>query len=258
LTYSKSEKELKLFLDEKFQLFYVKDFIANDPLSIPHRFTLLQDIEIMAFWTAVISWGNRKSIINSANLLTRLMEDRPYEFIMNHNEKELKRFESFIHRTFQPTDALGFIQFFKRHYSMHNSLEEAFLIDGKCTDIKSSLLAFHNYVFSDEEIIAHRTKKHIATPANQSTCKRLNMFLRWMVREGKSGIDFGLWKCIKPAQLMMPLDVHVDRIGRQLGLITRAKSDWTTVEELTNNLKKFDPKDPVKYDFALFGYGVNV
>jgi uncharacterized protein (TIGR02757 family) len=256
LANNKSDIELKLFLDEKFQLFYIKDFIANDPLSIPHRYSKQQDIEIMAFWTAVISWGNRKSIINSANNLARLMEDRPYDFIMHHNDRELMRFESFIHRTFQPTDALGFIQFFKRHYSNYDSLEDAFLIDGKCPDIKSSLISFHQYVFSDEDHVAARTKKHIASPLNQSTCKRLNMFLRWMVREGKSGIDFGLWHRIHASQLMMPLDVHVDRVGRHLGLITRQKSDWTTVEELTANLKKYDPEDPVKYDYALFGMGV--
>jgi uncharacterized protein (TIGR02757 family) len=254
---NKKNKEMKLFLDEKFHLFYNRDFIPQDPLSIPHRFSKLQDIEIVAFWTSMISWGQRKSIINSAEKLIQLMDNRPYEFIMNYTKKDLIHFESFVHRTFQPIDALGFLQFFRNHYSNFDSLEEAFLINGKYIDAKLNLTKFHNYFFTNEDEIAKRTKKHIATPVNKSTCKRLNMFLRWMVREGKSGIDFGLWKNINPSQLMMPLDVHVDRVGRQLGLITRTKSDWETVEELTQNLRLFDPKDPVKYDFVLFGLGVN-
>jgi uncharacterized protein (TIGR02757 family) len=253
----KSDKELKLFLDEKFQLFYNKDFIPQDPLSIPHRYDKLQDKEIMAFWTAMISWGNRKSIINSANKISEYMGGSPYDFILNHSDKDLTPFETFVHRTFQPIDALGFISFFRRHYQTYDSLEDAFLVKGRCENVKSSLIKFHNSIFTqDREDIAIRTKKHIATPANKASCKRLNMFLRWMVREGKSGIDLGLWKRIKPAQLMMPLDVHVERVSRSLGLITRKQSDWQTVEELTENLRLFDQNDPVKYDYALFGLGV--
>ncbi len=252
-----NDKKMKLFLDEKFHFFYNKDFIPQDPISIPHRFSKKQDVEIMAFWTSMIAWGNRKSIINSANKIAELMDNSPHDFILNHSDEDLKKFEHFIHRTFQPIDALGFIHFFKRHYQVSDTLEEAFLINGKFENAKTNLIHFHNSFFIDDNVVASRTKKHVATPANKSTCKRINMFLRWMVREGKSGIDFGIWKTIKPSQLMMPLDVHVERVGRKLGLIERKQTDWDTVEELTKNLSKYDANDPVKYDFALFSIGTS-
>jgi uncharacterized protein (TIGR02757 family) len=251
------DKKMKLFLDEKFHLFCLKDFIPQDPISIPHQFSKKQDIEIIAFWTAIISWGNRKSIINSALKLVEYMDKSPYQFMLNHTPKDLKKFEHFVHRTFQPTDALGFINFFHRHYNNFDSLEDAFLTNGRFLDIKTSLIHFNQYVFEDTDNIASRTKKHIASPANKATCKRMNMFLRWMVRNNNEGVDFGLWNRIPSAHLMMPLDVHVERVARHYGLITRKQSDWETVEELTKNLRKYDPSDPVKYDFALFGMGVS-
>ena len=244
-------------LEEKFAEYNSRTFIDTDPISIPHSFSKKQDIEIMAFWTAMLSWGNRKSIINSANKLTELMDGAPHDFMLNHQEKDLKPFLNFKHRTFNATDTLYFIEFFKHYYKEHDSLEDAFAryMSKKSATIESGLAGFHDLFFSLEDA-PHRTKKHIATPVRKSTCKRMNMYLRWMVRKDKSGVDFGLWKQIKPFQLFCPLDVHVDRVGRKLGLIQRKQTDWQTVLELTENLRSFDPIDPAKYDFALFGIGV--
>jgi uncharacterized protein (TIGR02757 family) len=247
-------------LERKYKEYNSGKFIAADPISIPHRFSKLQDIEIIGFWIAMLAWGNRKSIITSGNKLVELMEGAPHDFILNHQDKDLKRFLDFKHRTFNATDALCFIEFFKQHYSKHESLEEAFLNTERGNrnaelNTGAGLIRFHKNFFSLEDA-PHRTRKHIATPERGSTCKRMNMFLRWMVRKDKQGVDFGLWKKIKPSQLYIPLDVHVDRTARKLGLIRRKQTDWETVVELTENLKTFDPKDPVKYDFALFGISV--
>lgn len=244
-------------LERKYIEFNATVFIENDPISIPHSFTQKQDIEIMAFWTAMLSWGNRKSIINSAQKLVNLMDGAPHQFMIGHQEKDLKKFLQFKHRTFNTTDTLYFIEFFKNYYKKHDTLEDAFSnhMPKKALTVEDGLAGFHNLFFSLEDA-PHRTKKHIATPVRKSTCKRINMFLRWMVRKDKIGVDFGIWNKIKPAQLLCPLDVHVDRVGRKLGLINRKQTDWQTVLELTENLRSFDPTDPVKYDFALFGIGV--
>ncbi len=277
--------DIKDFLDECVERYNCPAFIESDPIRIPHRFSKLQDIEIMGFWTAILAWGQRKTIINSANRLIELMDGAPYDFIINHLEKDRQRFLDFKHRTFQATDTLYFLEFFQQHYRQHDSLEAAFLIDagrqmpdttrslssvqhlplaaavsplggdGRGETTEPALLAFHEYFFSLPDAPA-RTRKHIPTPARKSTCKRLNMFLRWMVRNDNKGVDFGLWKKISPAQLLMPLDVHVDRVARRYGLLTREKSDWQAVLELTETLRQFDAEDPVKYDFALFGLGI--
>ena len=246
-------------LERKYKQYNSSAFIETDPISIPHRFSKLQDIEIIGFWIAMLAWGNRKSIITSGNKLVELMDDVPHDFILNHQDTDLKRFLDFKHRTFNATDALYFIEFFKQHYKKCNSLEDAFvgMLEKWNAGINTgmALKNFHENFFALEDS-PQRTRKHIATPLRGSTCKRMNMFLRWMVRKDKSGIDFGLWKKIKPSQLLIPLDVHVDRTARKLGLIKRKQTDWETVIELTENLKQFDPKDPVKYDFALFGLSV--
>jgi len=248
---------LKTLLDKKLRLYNSPAFIADDPISIPHRFTRRQDIEIMGFIAATLAWGQRKTIINKCNQLIRLMDDSPYDFILNHREKQLKRFLHFRHRTFQPTDLLYFFSFLKHHYKQHDSLEHAFsrFMTSEDEHVQKALEGFHNLFFSLEDVPA-RTRKHVASPAKNSTCKRLNMFLRWMVREDAAGIDFGLWKSIRPSQLLCPLDVHVDRVARRLALIQAKTKGWKAVLELTGNLKKLDPSDPVKYDFALFGMGV--
>lgn len=245
------------FLEEKVAEFNHQDFIENDPISLPHQFSQLQDIEIIGFWVAVLAWGRRSSIIKSGQRLIELMDGAPYDFIKNHEEKDRARFEQFKHRTFQPIDALYFLEFLQQYYQHNISLETAFsqhLAPADST-IENALIGFHELFFSLPDA-PHRTRKHVATPARKSTCKRLCMFLRWMVRRDEQGVDFGIWQQIKPSQLLMPLDVHVERVGRQLGLIERKQRDWKTVLELTARLRALDANDPVKYDFALFGTGV--
>lgn len=249
--------ELKNFLDFYVEKFNQPNFIDNDPISVPHSFTLPQDIEIMAFWTSMLAWGNRKSIIRSALRLAELMDGAPYEFIVHHKELDRTRFIKFAHRTFNDTDAIYFIEFFQQYYLQHPSLEDAFarFLTPQDTDTAKAIAGFHK-LFFDNAYAPGRTRKHIATPERKSTCKRMNMFLRWMVRNDGKGVDFGLWKKISPSQLLMPLDVHVDKVARHLGLIERKQTDWNTVLELSETMKVLDPVDPVKYDFALFGLGV--
>lgn len=250
-------QDLKAYLDEQVDRFNEPGFIPADPVSIPHQFTLPQDQEIMGFWVSILAWGQRKTIINNAIRLIELMEGTPHDFIVNHTEEDRARFADFKHRTFQYTDTLYFLEFLQWYYRQHDSLEDAFarFMEPGATTTEPALLGFHELFFSLPDA-PRRTRKHIATPARNSACKRLNMFLRWMVRNDERGVDFGLWQRISPAQLMMPLDVHVERVARRLGLITRTQRDWKTVVELTDNLRRLDPDDPVKYDFALFGVGV--
>lgn len=234
------------------------DFIESDPISVPHRFTRLQDKEIMGFWAATLAWGQRKTIINSALRLSELMDHAPYDFVLNHEESDRARFSDFKHRTFQYTDTLWFLHWLQEYYRQEQSLETAFfrhMSPGDVT-VEKALSGFHDRFF-DHPYAPARTRKHVATPARGSTCKRLNMFLRWMVRKDDRGVDFGIWNRISPSQLLIPLDVHVDRVARRLGLLSRPQTDWLAVLELTENLRKFDPGDPARYDFALFGMGVS-
>jgi len=249
--------DLKKYFDGLVEQYNHPDFIPADPISIPHLFTHPQDIEIMGFWSAMLAWGQRVTIINKSMELIEMMDGRPHHFILHHTEEQRERFAQFKHRTFNYTDTLYFLDFLQRYYRKHESLEEAFVRNIKSTDenVKNGLIGFHE-AFFDHENAPHRTKKHVATPARKSRCKRLNMFLRWMVRQDQCGVDFGIWKKIRPDQLLMPLDVHVERVARKFELIERKQNDFLTVEELTRRLKQFDPKDPVKYDFALFSIGV--
>jgi uncharacterized protein (TIGR02757 family) len=249
-------KELKVFLDGKVKAFNQQSFISSDPVSIPHSFTKKQDIEIAGFFAAVFAWGNRTTIINKTKELMVLMDGKPYEFCLHYSEDDLQRFSEFRHRTFNTTDLFYFIEFFRYHYSKNDSLETAFSkwMGRKDDDVEQALIGFYNYFFSLPDAPA-RTRKHIASPEKNSTCKRLNMFLRWMVRKDDRGVDFGIWEKIKPSQLVCPVDVHVARVARRLGLIKRKNTDWLTAIELTEHLRKFDPRDPAKYDFALFGLG---
>lgn len=252
-----TNKDLKDFLNEQVDRFNKPDFIKDDPIQIPHQFQKLQDIEITGFWVAMLAWGQRKTIINKSLELIGLMGGSPHDFIINHTEKDRKDFLKFKHRTFQATDTLYFLEFLQNYYRSNDSLEYAFSSFLQPTDdtIENALKGFHQ-LFFDHPDAPKRTRKHIATPSRKSSCKRLNMFLRWMVRKDDKGVDFGLWHTISPSQLMMPLDVHVERVGRKLGLLQRKQRDWNAVLELTGNLKKLDFDDPVKYDFALFGLGV--
>ena len=249
--------ELKDFLDRKVKEYNLPSFIAADPLCIPHRFSQRQDIEIAGFFASIFAWGNRTTIINKTTELMQLMDNAPYEFCRNPGPAGLKRLDAFRHRTFNTTDLLYFVAFLHQHYTQYPSLETAFsqwMRPGDGT-VESALTGFHHYFFSLPDAPA-RTKKHIATPERGSTCKRLNMFLRWMVRKDNNGVDFGIWKTISPAQLICPIDLHVARVARRFDLVTRKQTDWLTALELTRHLKQFDPGDPAKYDFALFGLGV--
>lgn len=244
-------------LNEKYLQFNQPNFISDDPISIPHRFTKKQDIEISGFFAAVLAWGQRKTIINKCLELMQHMDNAPHEFITQHTESDLKRFLNFKHRTFNATDTLYFIEFFKVHYAHSESLEMAFTkrFTTHDTSIKNAIEGFHDYFFSLDDFPT-RSRKHIATPVRNSSCKRINMFLRWMVRKDNLGVDFGVWDTLTPASLICPCDVHVERVARHLGLISRPKPDWKTAEELTDNLRLLDANDPVKYDFALFGLGI--
>lgn len=240
------------FLNAKVDLYNQPSFIKSDPVSVPHLFSKKQDIEIAGFFAAIFAWGNRTTIIQKSKQLLELMDNAPYEFVTGHSEKDLQNLLSFKHRTFNTTDLLYFIDFFKHHYSINKTLESAFITHGNT--IEEMLAGFHHYFFSLEHVPS-RTKKHIATPERNSTCKRLNMFLRWMVRKDNRGVDFGIWKKISPAQLICPVDLHVAKVVRRLGIIKRKQTDWQTALELTDFLRTLDNADPVKYDFALFGVG---
>ncbi|EAY26179.1 TIGR02757 family protein [Microscilla marina] len=253
-----NEQTLKEFLDEAADKYNQPGFIENDPISIPHLFSKKQDIEITGFWAAVLAWGNRTTIIKKCKELVELMDDDPHNFILNHEESDLKAFLSFKHRTFNATDTLYFIHFFKHFYQKNPSLEEAFTqnFTPEMSHVEQALTDFHELFFSLKEY-PERTRKHIATPARKSACKRINMFLRWMVRKDTKGVDFGIWSKINPSQLICPCDVHVERVARKLNLLERKQMNWQTALELTQNLRKFNAQDPVKYDFALFGLGVD-
>jgi len=256
---SMEKEELKDFFDRKVAEYNQPSFIKDDPVCIPHLFTKKQDIEIAGFFTAIFAWGIRLTIINKSRELMQLMDMAPYDFIANHTDKELKQLLAFKHRTFNTTDLLYFIEFLKYHYKKYQSLEDAFSMhldkDSEKEEAEQMLEGFHKYFFSMEDM-PKRTKKHIATPEKNSTCKRLNMYLRWMVRRDKKGVDFGIWKNIKPAWLICPVDLHVARVAKRFNLLHRKQVDWQAALELTGYLRTLDAADPVKYDFALFGLGV--
>ena len=248
-----TKKELKEFLDEKAALYENSDFTESDPIQIPHQFSIKEDIEIAGFLSAMIAWGNRKMIINNATKMMDLMGNSPFDFVLNHTEDDLAKFEGFVHRTFNAEDFKFFVKSLKNIYQNHNGLEA--VLQNKTSD--NYQLAIHNFkkIFFE---IPHlqRTEKHISDPVKGSAAKRINMFLRWMVRDAKKGVDFGIWKSHNPAYLHCPLDVHTGNIARKLGILKRKQNDWKAIQELDKTLREFDKKDPVKYDFALFGLGV--
>ena len=250
-------EELKIFLDKKVEMYNQPFFIESDPICVPHSFSKKQDIEIAGFFASIFAWGNRTTIINKSKELMQLMHNAPHDYCLHHTSKDLKQLLSFKHRTFNTTDLLYFVEFLKYHYKIHDTLETAFVqfMKKKDENIENGLNGFYDYFFSLPDV-PKRTRKHIACPNKKSSCKKLNMYLRWMVRNDKKGVDFGIWKNIKPSQLIIPLDLHVSRVAKKFNLITRNQSDWLSAIELTEILKHLDHKDPVKYDFALFSLGV--
>lgn len=248
--------DLNKFLEKKAEEYNQPFFIEADPISIPHMFTKKQDIEIAGFFAAIFSWGTRKTIINKSKELLELMDNSPHEFILNHSRQDLEKLMHFRHRTFNGTDLLYFISFLNMHYHKHKSLETAFniSIDKNDRNIERGLNEFYTYFFSLPDVPG-RTQKHIASPAKRSACKRLCMFLRWMVRN-EGAVDFGIWKKILPSQLIIPLDLHVARVARHFRLLKRNTNDWQAANELTESLRLMDAVDPVKFDYALFALGV--
>ncbi|MCL7987592.1 TIGR02757 family protein [Sphingobacterium sp. lm-10] len=250
--------DLKEFLDQKVAEYNRPGFIESDPIAIPHRFTLKQDVEIMGLFASILAWGQRKTIINKCTELIARMQGEPYAFVLHHSDQDLAGLLGFKHRTFNDTDLLYFISFLRHHYAQHDSLEMAFIWgqeEQAEVSVEQALNYFKSYFFSLLDY-PERTRKHISSPVQKSSCKRLNMFLRWMVRQDEQGVDFGIWSKIRPANLVCPCDVHVERVGKKLGLITTPTVNWNMAMELTRQLRLLDAQDPVKYDFALFGLGV--
>ena len=249
-----SKKELKEFLDTKVEQYNHPKFIESDPIQIPHQFSKKEDIEIAGFLTATIAWGNRKSIINNAHKMMQLLEQSPYDFIINHQESDLEKLTNFVHRTFNGNDFVQFIKSLNHIYKNHNGLEAVFSENIKEQTLQYSIHQFKTHFFEIDHL--QRTQKHVSDPLKNSAAKRINMYLRWMVRQDQNGVDFGIWKDISPSLLSCPLDVHSGNVARKLGLLKRKQNDGKALAELDNALRKLDPNDPVKYDFALFGLGV--
>ncbi len=245
--------ELKDFLDEKVELFNKPTFIETDPIQVPQKFTQKEDIEISGFLTATIAWGNRTAIIKNAERLNSLMGNQPFDFVLNASNSEIQQLQKFVHRTFNGTDCIYFINSLKNIYKNYGGLQS--VLETGFQNEKSVKSALANLFEIFFELPGERTRKHISNVQKGSSGKRLNMFLRWMVRNDKSGVDFGVWEGIPASKLMLPLDVHTGNVGRKLGILQRKSNDWKAVEEITKTLRKFDPTDPIKYDFALFGLG---
>jgi uncharacterized protein (TIGR02757 family) len=249
-----NKQELKEFLDSKVIQYNHPRFIESDPIQVPHLFAKKEDIEIAGFLTATISWGNRKSIINNAHKLVKLLDNSPHDFVMNHQESDLERLESFVHRTFNSLDCTQFIKSLQHIYKNHNGLESVFAQHAEVASLQKSIHYFKKVLFEIDHL--PRTQKHVSDPLKNSAAKRINMFLRWMIRNDQSGVDFGIWQSLNPGQLSCPLDVHSGNVARKLGLLKRKQNDGKALAELDKALRKLDPEDPVKYDFALFGLGV--
>ncbi|MFK7811256.1 MAG: TIGR02757 family protein [Maribacter sp.] len=249
-----TKTELKEFLDAKVEQYNHPKFLESDPIQIPNHFSKKQDVEISAFLTATIAWGNRKSIINNANRMMELLDNSPYDFVLNHQDSDLEKLEGFVHRTFNSGDLNYFIRSLKNIYQNHNGLEQVFAKNTTSDSMQPAISEFKKIFFELPHVT--RTTKHVSDPLKGSAAKRINMFLRWMVRDNSTGVDFGLWNTISPALLSCPLDVHSGNVARKLKLLKRKQNDARALAELDKSLRKLDPNDPVKYDFALFGLGV--
>ena len=249
-----NKAELKDFLEAKVIQYNTFDFIEPDPISVPHRYKLKEDIEIAGFLAATIAWGNRTMITKNGHRMMDLMGDSPYDFVMNHDEYQLERLESFVHRTFNSEDFKHFIIALKHIYTNHNGLESIFTKHQTEDSLQPAIQQLHNTFFEIPHL--DRTKKHVANPSKGSVSKRINMYLRWMIRKDNEGVDFGLWQSISPAKLSCPLDVHSGNVARKLGILNRKQNDTKALNELDTSLRFLDREDPVKYDFALFGLGI--
>ena len=249
-----TESELHEFLEEKVAQYNTLQFIESDPIQIPHLYTAKEDIEIAGFLTATISWGNRKMILQNAHKMMQFLGNTPYDFVMSHSESDLERLDGFVHRTFNSKDLTTFVRGLKHIYQNHGGLESVFVLHQEPESLQKSIHELKRLFFEIDH--PNRTQKHISDPLNNSAAKRINMYLRWMVRQDKTAVDLGIWKTISPAKLSCPLDVHSGNVARKLGLLHRKQNDGKALAELDTSLRNFDKTDPVKYDFALFGLGV--
>lgn len=246
-------ENLKEHLDFKADLYNNQNFIEFDPVQIPHSFSLKEDIEISAFLSATVAWGNRKSVIRSAKKMVELMGNSPYDFVMSHTAYDLEKLDGFVHRTFNANDFKTFIKGLRHIYLNHGGLEQVFASNQLDNYLHHSINQFKKKFFEiDHE---PRTQKHVADPYTNSAAKRIHLFLRWMVRKDNRGVDLGIWNSINPAILSCPLDVHSGNVARDLGIIHRNQNDGKALAELDLMLRTFDSLDPVKYDYALFGIG---
>ncbi|NND93541.1 MAG: TIGR02757 family protein [Flavobacteriales bacterium] len=250
-----NRKEIKEFLDLKVDQYNKPSFVKDDPIQIPKQFKSKEDIEISGFLTAIIAWGQRVTIINNANKLMELMENSPYQFLMQYGPEELSRFDRFVHRTFNAIDCKYFIRRLAEIYRHEGGLEGSLGEFVKRKGTERGISAFKGYFFKGDH--EKRTEKHLADPLRGSSAKRINMFLRWMVRKDSKGVDFGLWDDLPMSSLSLPLDIHTGNVARKLKLLKRKQNDWKSVDELDTILRSFDPVDPIRYDFALFGLGVH-
>lgn len=246
--------DLKDFLDSKVVQYNHPRFIESDPIQVPHLFSKKEDIEIAGFLSATIAWGNRKSIINNAHKMMQLMDNAPYDFISSHQESDLEKLQPFVHRTFNGDDFIQFVQSLQHIYNVHQGLENVFFQNATSHSMQHAISQFKQHFLEIPHL--SRTHKHLSDPLKNSAAKRINMFLRWMVRKDNAGVDFGIWQSLSPSQLSCPLDVHSGNVARKLGLLTRTQNDAKALNELDTALRTLDPNDPVKYDFALFGLGV--
>jgi uncharacterized protein (TIGR02757 family) len=246
--------ELKTFLDFKVEQYNRPDFIEPDPIAIPHRFSLKEDIEIAGFLVSTFAWGNRKAIVSNGHKLMDLLGNAPYDFVLNHKAADLKKLNHFVHRTFNATDLIFFIKSLKNIYVKHGGIEQIFIKHANSDSLQPAIHEFKKVFFEIPHL--ERTSKHVSDPFKGSAAKKINMYLRWMIRKDKCGVDFGIWKTLSPTILSCPLDVHSGNVARKLGLLDRTQNDHKAVLELDASLRKLDPTDPVKYDFALFGLGV--
>lgn len=250
------KEELKELLDSLYDKYNTPDFIAGDPISIPHSFSGKEDREISGFLAATIAWGNRKAIVKSAQRMVEYLDGAPYDFIVNATESDLHRLETYVHRTFNGGDFADFVRALNHFYTIHGGIGDFFESRfARFGDMRMVLSDFRREFWSVDH--STRAEKHLSSIDKKAACKRLNMYVKWMVRDDGRGVDFGIWKSIPASALYLPLDVHTAGMGRALGLITRKQNDWRTVEEITGALREFDPDDPVKYDFALFGAGID-
>lgn len=253
---SSFDPELRGLLERLWDVYDRPEFIACDPISVPHRFTDRADREIAGFFAATIAWGNRKSIVANGHRMMRCMDDAPADFVRNASDRELAQLERFVHRTFNGGDLRDFVLALRRMELLYGGIgaffESRYL---GCGDLRTVLADFRTEFFAAEH--APRCEKHLSSIAKGAACKRLCMYLRWMVRRDDRGVDFGLWTRIPMAALYLPLDVHAGDTGRTLGLLRRRQNDWRAVEEITQALRGYDAADPVRFDFALFGAGID-